>query len=144
MRRAFIVMPLLLAALAGCGGSTSHSSSQLTIVAGDRQVVINSGLADDRVDWIVLRDYPADATDPAGDDSRVRFEGDGAVVTMPDGSNQSLRDSRVLFYLSEDGVEVYGIHLLREDLDVLHTEAFDSVQELIERLVAISDRRETS
>ncbi len=139
MRRAAI--PMMILALGGCGGGGSAESADLTLTIGDRQVVVNSGIVGERVDWIVIREYPVDDANAAAKDGRVRFEGGNAHVELPDGSTKSLKGSNVLFYLNDEGVEAHAIRLQKQDLDILHTEPHESVAALIEKLADISLRR---
>ena len=139
MRRVAIAMMIL--ALGGCGGGGSAESADLTLTLGDRQVVVNSGIVGERVDWIVIREYPVGDTNAAAKDNRVRFEGENAHVKLPDGSTKALKGSNVLFYLNDEGVEAHAIRLKKQDLDILHTEPHESVAALIGKLADLSLRR---
>ena len=121
-----------------CVSGAETSSSDLTLTISDRQVLINNCFADNLVDWIVVRSYALDNAGAAADDDRVRFEADNAFVTLPDGTTEELRGSRLLFYLDDEGVEAHPIHLRKEDLDILHTEPHESVRAMIESLADLS------
>jgi hypothetical protein len=136
MKRLALVAVII--ATTGCGGGAETSSSDLTLTIADRQVLINNGFADDMVDWIVIRSYALDNADAAASDDRVRFEAENAFVTLPDGTTEELRGSRLLFYLDDEGVEAHPIHLRKEDLDILHTQPHESVRAMIDALADLS------
>ena len=136
MRR--FVVPAFAIILAACQNSSDAGNADLSLVIAERLVLVTTSYIGDRVDWIVIREYAPDDTDAAKRDKQVRFEQGDALVELPDGTTRSLKDSNILFYLSNEGVEAHAIHLVREDLDVLYTEAHETTAALIEMLEEIS------
>lgn len=136
MRRFFI--PAFAIVLAGCQSSGNPDNADISLVIGEQLVLVTTSYVGDRVEWIVIREYAPDDTDAAKRDKRVRFEQGDALVELPDGTTRSLKDSNILFYLNDEGVEAHAIHLVREDLDVLYTEAHETTAALIDMLVEIS------
>ncbi|MCH7548967.1 MAG: hypothetical protein IH969_05420 [Candidatus Krumholzibacteriota bacterium] len=136
MRRFFV--PAFAIILAGCQNSGSPDNADISLVIGEQLVLVTTSYVGDRVEWIVIREYAPDDTDAAKRDKRVRFEQGDALVELPDGTTRSLKDSNILFYLNDEGVEAHAVHLVREDLDVLYTEAHETTAALIEMLEEIS------
>lgn len=136
MRRFFV--PAVAIILAGCQNSGNPDNADISLVIGEQLVLVTTSYVGDRVEWIVIREYAPDDTDAARRDKRVRFEQGDALVELPDGTTRSLKDSNILFYLNDEGVEAHAIHLVREDLDVLYTEAHETTAALIEMLEEIS------
>lgn len=136
MRRFFV--PAFAIILAACQNSGNSDNADISLVIGEQLVLVTTSYVGDRVEWIVIREYAPDDTDAAKRDKRVRFEQGDALVELPDGTTRSLKDSNILFYLNDEGVEAHAIHLVREDLDVLYTEAHETTAALIDMLVEIS------
>ena len=107
MRRFFV--PAFAIILAACQNSGNPDNADISLVIGEQLVLVTTSYVGDRVEWIVIREYAPDDTDAAKRDKRVRFEQGDALVELPDGTTRSLKDSNILFYLNDEGVEAHAI-----------------------------------
>lgn len=109
-----------------------HSGASIEIQ--NKFILINNGYINDRVDYILIRQYDMNDVESRLNDKRFQKGDFNAQLTLPDNSVISLRNTNTMFVLTDANLDTYPIKLNEMDLSVIHTRKHSSLDQLISLL----------
>jgi hypothetical protein len=111
---------------------SGHSGASIDV--NGKFVLVNNGYINNRVDYIVIREFEFNDVDGRLSDKRYVVDDFAAYVETPEGCMLPIRDTNMLYFITDNEILEYKICLKVLDMFMVHGEKHKSIEELIKKL----------